>query len=284
MRVGVVIPVRAPAPYLDTAIRGVLGEAPAQVVVVDDGSDVPLWVDEPGVEVLRRPTAGGPGAARNAGVTHLAPAIDVVAFCDADDAWTPGSLALRLQALAADPPCSAVFGRARIVGPAGEDTGERWPLPATTDLDGPAALYAANPILTSSVVMRRSAFAGFDESYAQAEDWELWLRLLRDGHRLRAVPAAEVRYRRHPGGLTADVLALAREQHRLHEAYASAVPDELSRDVLARDCAALAEGLLRARRYGEARALMGPGPRRVIAGVPLLRGALGRRDPYRRRG
>lgn len=275
MRVGVVIPVRGPAPYLDEALASVLRERPVQVVVVDDGSEEPIALS--GADVVRREAPGGPGAARNAGVAALAADVDVLAFCDADDAWTPGSLALRLAGLEG---CSLVFGRARIVGPAGGTTGETWDLP-NGDLDV-AALYAANPILTSSVVMQRSAFAGFDESYAQAEDWELWLRLLAAGHRLRPVPGAEVRYRRHPAGLTADVGVLARHQLRLHEAYAGLVPETVSRAVLARDRAALAAGLLRERRYGEAHALMAPGPRRLAAAVPGLRGLLGRRRPYRR--
>lgn len=277
MRVGVIIPVRGPAPYLDEALASVLSERPAQVVVVDDGSAVPLTPS--GVELVRREAPGGPAAARNAGVAALAPDIDALAFCDADDVWTPGSLERRVQALAAEPPCSLVFGRARIVDSGGGATGEEWELPSGLDV---VSLYAGNPILTSSVVMRRSAFDGFDESYAQAEDWELWLRLLAAGHRLQAVPEAEVRYRRHPDGLTADIGDLARHQLRLHEAYAGLVPEAVSRQALARDRAALAAGLLRDRRFAEARKLMAPGPRRLAAGVPGLRRLLGRRAPHGR--
>lgn len=280
MPVGVVIPVRGPAPYLAEAVASVLHERPAQVVVVDDASDEP--VAAAGAEILRRDVPGGPAAARNAGVKHLDAAIDLVAFCDADDAWLPGSLAARLAGLEAEPHSALVFGRARIVGADGRETGEDWPLPAQTDLTEPAAIYVRNPILTSSVVLRRSVFPGFDEDYAQAEDWELWLRLLRAGHRLRAVPEAEVRYRRHPGGVTTDILRLARSQRALHEAYAETVPAALAAEALARDRRAEAEGLLRARRFAEARALMRPGLRRAAATVPGLRGALGRRDPYRR--
>lgn len=281
MPVGVVIPVRGPAPYLAEAVASVLREGPAQVVVVDDASGEPVATPHRDVEVLRHDAPGGPAAARNTGVERLRREIDLVAFCDADDAWLPGSLALRLAALEAEPRCDLVFARARVVDTGGHETGELWPLPSQADLTRPEAIYARNPILTSSVVLRRSVFSGFDERYAQAEDWELWLRLLQAGHRLRAVPEAEVRYRRHPGGLTADVLQLARSQRALHEAYAKTVPAGLADDVLANDRRAEAEGLLRARRYAEARALMPPGLRRAVAAVPALRGALGRRHPYR---
>jgi glycosyltransferase involved in cell wall biosynthesis len=245
VKVGAVIPVRGPAPFLDEAIAGVLAEGPDEVVVVDDGSPEPVAVA--GVRVLRRETSGGPAAARNAGIAALADDVELVAFCDADDAWTPGSLAPRVAALAVEPAAALVFGRARVVGADGTPTGEAWPLPPAGRFDDAAALYAHNPILTSSVVIRR-ALARFDESYPQAEDWELWLRLLRAGHPLVAVPEAEVRYRRHPGGLTSDVAALARAQRRLHAAHGDLVGPGARLAALARDTGALWRARLRGER------------------------------------
>lgn len=231
MTVGAVIPVRGPAPFLDEAIASVLAEAPAEVVVVDDASPEPIAHDD--VRVVRRDTAGGPAAARNTGIAALG-SVDLVALCDADDAWTPGSLAARVAALEREPRAAVCFARARIVGPDGRETGETWPLPPAGLYDDLEALYAFNPFLTSSAVIRRE-HARFDESYTRAEDWELWLRLLRAGHPLLCVPDAEVRYRRHPGGLTQDTAALARAQLRLHRAYGDAVSLRTRLRALARD-------------------------------------------------
>lgn len=286
MTVGVVVGVRGWAPYLAEALDCVLAEEPAEVVVVDDASDDPLVLHPDhvarGVRLVRRDDRGGPGAARNTGIAALSEVVDMVAFCDADDAWEPGSLGLRLAALNAAPWVAGAFGRARIVGPDGRATGERWPEPLGGVLDDVAALYLDNPVLTSSVVVRRASFAGFDESFALAEDWEAWLRLVRGGAALVFVAEAVVRYRRHAGSETARLLELARAQRRLHEVHAGAVTPSHVEQAAARDRAGEAEGLLRAGRYAEARALLPAGRRRTLLALPLARGHAGRKDPYRR--
>jgi glycosyltransferase involved in cell wall biosynthesis len=235
--VGVVVPVRGWAPYLAEALDSVLAEGTDDVVVVDDGWVAPFALPS-GVRAIStaRPAAG-PAAARNAGVATLE--TDAIAFCDADDAWEPGSLAPRIAALA---DADLAFGRARIVGPDDRETGETWALPPAGPFADVAGLYAHNPILTSSVVMRREAFERFDESLPQAEDWDLWLRLLRGGARLTCVPEAVVRYRRHGAGLTGDVTVLAVAQRRVHERHADEVPPEVSDRALAADRAAAERG------------------------------------------
>ncbi|MDX6666139.1 MAG: hypothetical protein QOG68_2345, partial [Solirubrobacteraceae bacterium] len=217
MSTGVVVPVRGWSPYLAEALDSVLAEDPAEVVVVDDASDDPVALHPDHAarcRLVRRAEPGGPAAARNTGVEAFGAGIETIAFCDADDAWEPGSLAPRLAALAGAP---VAFGRARIVGPDGRETGERWAPPDAAHIADAALLYEANPVPTSSVVMRRSAFAGFDPVFSPAEDWELWLRTVRAGSALGYVEAAVVRYRRHGGGLSARLDALGRGQRLLHE-------------------------------------------------------------------
>jgi glycosyltransferase involved in cell wall biosynthesis len=271
--VGVVVPAYAPAPYLERALDSVLAERPAAVVVVDDGSDPPLTADVR-VQWIRRAENGGPAAARNDGIAALA--TEWVGFCDADDEWLPGKLAA--QAVDADVIC----GGAVIVDERGRRTAEGWPL-----LE-PARLYERNPILLSSVVVRRELLVtagGFDASLRHAEDWDLWLRLAQLGARFTTVPEARVRYRRHAGGLTQHVAALARAQLEVHRRHAAGVDPDLRRRVEHRDLLALADGLVRERRWEEAgdatreAAALGPVPLRLRPGVRRL---AGRRDPYRR--
>jgi glycosyltransferase involved in cell wall biosynthesis len=296
--VGVIVPVRAPAPWLGEALATVLAQepAPARVVVVDDGSDHPIEAD-PGVEVVRRDAPGGPAAARAAGLERLG-GVDLVALADADDAWEPGKLRAQLDALERHPEASLCFGRATMVGPSGEPTGEHWDEPAAGALEAAALaprLFVANPIPTSSVVVRADALraaGGFGSAFEQAEDWDLWLRLLALGRPFVCEPAARVRYRRHRGGLTADVAALARARLALHDAHAALVDEATRRSVRAADLRALARGLVRVRDWNAARAALGeaaqlaPPPVRDRAlatalAIPGLRAALGRRDPYR---
>jgi len=301
VRAAAIVPVHGFAPYLAEALDCVLGEEPAQVVVVDDGSPEPLRLHPdhaPRCTLVRRERAGGPAVARATGLEAVDETVEAIALCDADDAWEPGSLAPRLAALGDDPGAALAFGRAAIVGPDGRATEERWEEPAGGAHEGGALafwLYAANPLCTSSVVLRRAALqdaGGFAAGFRVAEDWELWLRLVARGARFRCVPEAVVRYRRHPGGLTADVEALARAQHRLHARHAGLVDDRTRRRAQARDLAALADGLAARGAHREARAALrgalrlgGPSPRsvaRLVAlAVPGVRGSIGRRAPYR---
>jgi glycosyltransferase involved in cell wall biosynthesis len=301
--VGVIVAAHGFSPFLGEALESVLGQepAPAAVVLVDDGSFAPLEV--PGgmagaLSLVRLAVRRGPAAARAAGQAALDPSVSLIAFCDADDAWEPGSLELRVAAMGASD-AAVAFGRAHVVGPDGRATGERWSLPAAGVLRGAAwvrSLYAANPICLSSAIVRRGPLAaagGLESPLWRGEDWDLWLRLAAAGERFVCVPGAVVRYRRHPGGLTADVAALARDRLELHRLHGALVDEATRAAALAADRAALADGLVRERRYGEARAALAEAgalrpwsPReRALAAllrVPGARRALGRRDPYRR--
>ncbi len=270
MAVGVIVPVHGFPGYLAEALDCVLAQepAPAAVVVVDDASPEPVKLHPDHVRecaLVRRERCGGPAAARATGLAALDDEIDVVALCDADDAWTEGKLATQLAALEARPEAALCFGRALVVGADGRPTGERWAaLPAEVHAGAAlqAMLYASNPIPTSSVVMRRAALeaaGGFESPVRLAEDWDLWLRLAARGEAFVCAPDAVVRYRRHPGGLTADVAALARCQLELHRAHGAMVAPEIRDRALAADEAALRS----ATRGG-------------------LRTLLPKRDPYRR--
>ncbi|MDX6677207.1 MAG: hypothetical protein QOE31_1259 [Solirubrobacteraceae bacterium] len=270
--VGVIVPVHGFAPYLAETLDCVLAQRPVpdRVVVVDDASPEPVMLHPdhaPHCTLLRRDACGGPAGARSTGLAALEPDVDIVALCDSDDAWTDGKLATQLAALERHPAAALCFGRALIVGTDGRPTGERWAQLPSGPHEGSALrglLYESNPITTSSVVLRRGALeraGGFVPAVRMdgTEDWDLWLRLAARGETFVSEPAAVVRYRRHPGGLTADIAALARCQLALHELHGALVAPEVRDRALAADAAALHA----ATRGG-------------------LRALLPRRDPYRR--
>ncbi|HEX8086248.1 MAG TPA: glycosyltransferase family A protein [Solirubrobacteraceae bacterium] len=287
MRAGVIVPVHGWAPYLAEALDSVLVEGPAAVVVVDDGSSPPLELhpDHAGsCALVRRDARGGPARARATGLDSLPRDIAAVALCDADDAWRPGFLARAVSGLA---DADVAVGRPEIVGPDNRPTGERWPaLPP-----GPfTPSYEHNFVATPAVVLRREALeraGGFAAGeLMRAEDWDLWLRLRAAGARFVSVPEAVVAVRRRAGALTADVAALAQAQLVLHERHAALVSERERARAHDTDLRALAAGLVRERRFAEARAALreaGADPlRRALLTIPLARRALGRRDPYRR--
>jgi mycofactocin system glycosyltransferase len=173
------------------AMRAPLAEL-AGVVVVDDGSAVPL----PGAAV-RHPAARGPAAARNTG-WRLADT-QLVAFLDADVVPEPGWLQALLPHFA-DPRVAAVAPRVR--SRPGRTVLERYewerspldlgPLPAVVR---PGSRVGYVP--TAALVVRISALRaveGFEESMRFGEDVDLVWRLAGRGLRVRYEPASQVRH------------------------------------------------------------------------------------------
>lgn len=281
MRIGVIIPVGPPAPFLDEAVESALGQEPPpdrHVVIHDE-------------------RGRGPAATRQAGLARLRDC-DWIALLDADDAWEPGKLAAQREALGRHPDADVCFGRALAVGADGRPTGERLPelregLHEAAELA--PVLFESNPIPTSSVVVRRAAIdaaGGFPGPARLASDWDLWLRLVENGASFVCEPRARIRYRRHGAGVTADVAGLAESMLAVHSAHGALVDEDSRRRAESRDLVLLARGRIRERRYREAAEALGRARSRAPLGrresalrhlvrVPLVRGALGRRRPYR---
>ena len=305
LHVGVVVPVRTPAPWLGEALRSVIQQdsPPVDVVVVDDGSGERLGeagvrgTGATDVRLLRLADPSGPAAARDHALANTN--TDFVALCDADDVWEPGKLGAQLGAMTSNPDVSLCFGRATIVGPDGQPTGERWEeLPP-----GPIApeeliplLYERNPIPASSVLMLRSAVeevGGFAGPAPLASDWDLWLRMAAAGHTFLYEPEARIRYRRHPGGLSNDLAAGAEAALAIADTHAGLVDEDLRRRVRASHLTTLGRGRVRRRDYAGAREALAEAAELVPAGrreralaaalnVPGVRAGLGRRSPFGR--
>lgn len=184
-----VIPVRDRPGVRETvaALDGLAG-----VVVVDDGSTVPL----PGAAV-RHASARGPAAARNSG-WRLARS-PFVAFLDADVVPEPGWLDALLPHFD-DPRVAAVAPRVRSLPGASllaryeqeRSPLDLGPLPAVVR---PGSRVSYVP--TAALVVRVSALEaldGFDASMRFGEDVDLVWRLAAHGFGVRYEPAAEVRH------------------------------------------------------------------------------------------
>jgi glycosyltransferase involved in cell wall biosynthesis len=186
--VTVVIPCFNYGRFLGEAVNSALREG-AAVVVVDDGSTEPLPELPEEVELIRQENAGV-ARARNAGLARAQ--TPYVLVLDADDRLAPGALAALREPLAADPELGFAYGRMKFFG---DWDGElRFP-----PYDPYALLYRHT--IGLSALARREVFeqtGGFDPTFEQFEDWELWLNALAHGWQGRQVDAVTVEYRRHP--------------------------------------------------------------------------------------
>ncbi|TQN40902.1 mycofactocin system glycosyltransferase [Blastococcus colisei] len=194
--VTVVVPVRDRPAALDrllAALRTDPGTAGLPVVVVDDGSAVPVDVPE-GLRVVRHPVARGPAAARNAGLRVAA--TPFVAFLDSDCVPLPGWLH-RLRPHLDDPQVAVVAPRiVPLGGGPGWFAAYEAAVSALDMGEHPAAVRpgsAVSYVPSAALLARREALGpGFDESMRVAEDVDLVWRLSAAGRRVRYEPAAAV--------------------------------------------------------------------------------------------
>lgn len=206
--VAVIIPAYQAAREVGAALASVASQStqPSEVVLVDDGSTdgtaevARRWEHLLPLTVLRHvETQGAAAARRNAIAASKSP---LLALLDADDVWLPDHLATLIDA---------------YVAHGGIVTADayRW-LPAsgllrTTHHDHnrvPALGRQADEILRRNFVFVGSLFSrnsyqcagGFRDGIA--EDWDLWIRMIRGGARVHATGRPTVLYRLSPSSVT----------------------------------------------------------------------------------
>jgi succinoglycan biosynthesis protein ExoO len=203
------------AAHLAAAVRSVLAQSLAdfELIVVDDCStDDSLQViaqaagGDRRVRVLQQERNGGPAAARNRGLA--AARGRWIAVVDGDVLMAPERLerlVARGEADGADVVADNLMifddagaGTERRFIPLAEDAPARWITLADYIASGP--IYARRPNLGYlKPLFRAEALRGlrYDENLRIGEDYDLVLRLLLKGARLRLTPRALYRYRRH---------------------------------------------------------------------------------------
>ena len=234
------------ARHLPEAIASVLGQSlrSLELIVVDDAStDASAAIVQEAaaldgrVRLIVQPRNAGPGAARNQALA--AARGRWIAVFDSDDIMEPDRLARLVRRAEADggdmvadnlmafeegAPASA-----RPFLPQGLFRAPRWVTLA--EVIGSSRMYARRPGLGYLKPMVRAAAwraAGvrYDESLRIGEDYDVLLRLLAKGLRLRLEPGALYRYRRHPASISH---ALRREHLdamlRADAAFEADVPD-----------------------------------------------------------
>jgi glycosyltransferase involved in cell wall biosynthesis len=185
--VTVVIPTRNRRRFLEQAVGDALRQVDVslEVVVVDDGStdaSAVAGIDQcdPRVRVLHVPTRKGVAHARNVGADSAHG--EWLAFLDDDDRWAPGKLRAQLDIAAA---CGADWVYTAALTVDAHDRILFAEMPGEGPLDMPR-LLAANPVPggCSNVVARTElvrSLGAFDEKLSIIADWDLWIRLARNG-------------------------------------------------------------------------------------------------------
>jgi glycosyltransferase involved in cell wall biosynthesis len=202
--VSIVLPVRNGAMTLDRAMNSIVAQTfrDWELVVVDDGSHdetpavLKAWAGrEPRLQVVRQEPIGLV-AALNRGLQESRG--ELIARIDADDEMHPERLQRQVEALQADAALGLVSCLVRFGGDAAKRAGYarhvEWLNSLVTLEEIALHRFVESPLAHPSVLFRRqlvSKYGGY-RSGSFPEDYELWLRWLEAGVRMRKVPEALV--------------------------------------------------------------------------------------------
>lgn len=211
--VSIVTPTYNMAEFLEETIQSVLAQdyPSIEYTVMDGGStDGTLALLERYRGRIRWFSGPDAGAADAINRGLQAASGSVCAWLNADDTYLPGAVRTAVEALKADSSLVAVFGQGYWVDGQGQILG-RYP----TEPDAVDALRLECPICQPACFMRREALerAGWlDARFRSAFDYELWIRLVRQGHFARIEPYLATS-RMHPANTS-----LGQRQRTLREA------------------------------------------------------------------
>jgi glycosyltransferase involved in cell wall biosynthesis len=191
--VSVIVPAYGTTPYIAQALDSVLAQGfrDLEIIVVNDGSpDTPelervLLPYMPNIIYVKQPNHGI-GHARNTGF-HKARA-PLIALLDSDDYWAPDYLACQMGVLAAEPTADAVYPNAVLFGnPRTEGKTYMDIFPSEGEVSFLSLVSGKCNVLAPAMILRRSAVerAGwYDPALRHAEDFDLWLRLVKSGGKI----------------------------------------------------------------------------------------------------
>jgi glycosyltransferase involved in cell wall biosynthesis len=177
------------------------------VVVVDDADDKETrkaaeeWCDRLPLTVLVQENAGPAAARRTAIAASDEP---LLALLDADDIWLPSHLQVLLSGYRQHPGIVTADAVPWTPGRPLREASRRDQFPIPPVERQRVEVLRDNFVFVGSLFSRADyeAAGGFRDGFTGAEDWDLWIRMIRNGVPVHAAPGPTVMYRVVPGSLT----------------------------------------------------------------------------------
>jgi GT2 family glycosyltransferase len=216
--VTVVIPAYNSAHYIGQALDSLQAQTVGdyEVIVVNDGSDdreelERLLHSHPLPIIYLSQENKGVSAARNAAIAVGRG--EFYAQLDADDQWTPHYLEVQLGILKDNPDVALVYPNATIIGDTSDVELEFMKISPSEGEVNFITLVQQKCVVMTSVTARMNAIREvgmYDESLRSCEDFDLWLRIVKNGGRIIYHRRPLVIYRRHEGSLSSDRVWMTR--------------------------------------------------------------------------
>ncbi|HXG66240.1 MAG TPA: glycosyltransferase family A protein [Blastocatellia bacterium] len=241
--VSIIVPAYNTSQFIGETLQSVFAQTftDYEVIVINDGSPDTNELErvmEPyrdRVIYIKQENRGLSGA-RNTGIR--AARGRYIALLDSDDLWEPDYLAVQVGILERDPAIDVLYPNALFFG-ASPHAGRKF-----QDINTSNGEVTFERLITLQcqvwvgVTARREAIirAGmFDESLRSSEDFDLWLRVVKQGGRIAYHRQVLARYRQRPGSLSSDAVWMCHHILRVLEKAGRCLdltPDE--RDLLER--------------------------------------------------
>jgi glycosyltransferase involved in cell wall biosynthesis len=231
--VSVIMPVYRGERYVAAAIESVLAQTyrSFELVIVNDGSpdgsarEIARFLPNPQIRYIEQQNTGV-AAARNTGIA--AATGELIGLLDQDDLWLPDKLARQVTYLASHPEIGLVHSRVECIDAAGHPRsciGAIWVHPYEGLCAG--RMLLGSGIAPVTVLVRSTCIedvGGFDQRFAPADDWELWMRVARR-HSLGFLDEVTARYRFHGQNISGDQLIMQRTIVKVMDAICERFPD-----------------------------------------------------------
>ena len=225
MLVSVIIPCYKDSKTLCRAINSVVAQShkPIEIIVINDCSPETKIIEKylkkyPRIKYFYNKRNLGLAASRNKGI-QLAKG-EILAFLDADDEYHPDKIRIQLKYLKEN---TAVTCEVLNILPSGQSYSKAGP---DRTIIKPREIMFFNKLNGSGLLCKKNLMlrlGGFNSDLKSCEDFDLWLRLLSSGIKVKVISKPLYLYYFNPEGLSKNISDISKWELRVIQQYASSM-------------------------------------------------------------
>ena len=223
--VSVIIPCYKDSKTLCRAINSVIAQShkPIEIIVINDCSPETKIIEKylkkyPRIKYFYNKRNLGLAASRNKGI-QLAKG-EILAFLDADDEYHPDKIRIKLKYLKEN---TAVTCEVLNILPSGQSYSKAGP---DRTIIKPREIMFFNKLNGAGLLCKKNlmlSLGGFNSDLKSCEDFDLWLRLLSSGIKVKVISKPLYLYHFNPEGLSKNISDISKWELRVIQQHASSM-------------------------------------------------------------